>query len=705
MQTKSIFVILNVLFIPISLGITSLGLVQIIDSKYTVEDINHGFIFSVIWTSLGIIVCWQWVTWFLSHLLSFSASFKTEQLMMNIGLLLLASCLVITGIFSINDNPLYLNVCACPENYFGIDCTPCPGLDTDAGICSGHGTCDDTVFGQGTCACDQGYVGNECELCALHYTKSFDGDCVCERVWSGDKCEETVVGYDTSQYPYVFCKEGWSQTEAIASPTSVYWEHPKFWPVCGTCSPYFAGHADVNCKRCYGWDGSHPLTDDNVCNGHGDCWDNKNYEEKVWNTGLKDECTATNSVCEVDSDCEDSFNCGGRCRSIYRWPDGPTESWDKFFNGNLCHVNSDCNFPPSAYLGQILPPGWDLEGECTERTCCKEHKYGNASCYNCRGNDTYVNGVRTQKGSLVMGRMPPACDECPGWDNDIDVNGQTICNGKGTCLPMVDKFNEYTQMECKCQTDGDSTWKGDYCECLADSIYSDTCQQCVQGFYLPADINVSVTSEVATRASSKCFACPGAERGTGLGACSWKKGLGSCIYTDAVGEKHEETSDEFKNRLENVGKCSCTSQLLDVPVIAAKGERCDEAPPNFYKIPFESDWAMMSCPRTLPLDPDVCRNIGASDYVWDYIGVNGKPREACTQSCGGKPLEVSMCMDDYSSNETYINKTFNDKWRINIEDKGQCFCNGNDILPDADKEAHYYRGTNGLCVKSKVKLI
>ena len=38
-----------------------------------------------------------------------------------------------------------------------------------------------------------------------------------------------------------------------------------------------------------------------------------------------------------------------------------------------------------------------------------------------------------------------------------------------------------------------------------------------------------------------------------------------------------------------------------------------------------------------------------------------------------------------------------------IEQKGVCYCNGNDMLPDPTMEAHYYRGANGLCTKSKVK--
>ena len=42
----------------------------------------------------------------------------------------------------------------------------------------------------------------------------------------------------------------------------------------------------------------------------------------------------------------------------------------------------------------------------------------------------------------------------------------------------------------------------------------------------------------------------------------------------------------------------------------------------------------------------------------------------------------------------------------NIEDKGKCFCNGNNLAAEPTLyEYHYYRSFTGLCVKSKVKTI
>ena len=233
-------------------------------------------------------------------------------------------------------------------------------------------------------------------------------------------------------------------------------------------------------------------------------------------------------------------------------------------------------------------------------------------------------------------------------------------------MSMFNRLNEYTGMECKCQTDIEtgSQWRGKYCECLATSIYSDTCQKCVQGFYLPADIDASLIAGEATEAETQCLMCPGAENGTGLAACNWKKGLGSCIYADAVKtRKEDENNVNFQVRLSNIGKCACSNQLLDIPTVAATGAMCDEAPPNFYKMQIGSDWFMMSCPRTLPLGVEVCQSI-APHYIWNYIGTDGTPRQSCTQSCGGKPIEMSMCIDELASNHKYLEDTFSGKWKF-----------------------------------------
>ena len=74
---------------------------------------------------------------------------------------------------------------------------------------------------------------------------------------------------------------------------------------------------------------------------------------------------------------------------------------------------------------------------------------------------------------------------------------------------------------------------------------------------------------------------------------------------------------------------------------------------------------------------------------------------------------MTMCVDELSQKGGYLEQYYSGEWNFldgggavipsKIEQKGVCYCNGNDMLPDPTMEAHYYRGANGLCTKSKVK--
>ena len=126
MEPKALFVVLSTLLIPVGIGITGLGIAKINDSGYTLDEINHGFVFSALWVGLGVVIFWHWLIWFSAHLISFVRAYRTEQFMMNCGMLAMALIFIVTGILSMDSNPLYLNVCECKPDYWGIHCDDCP---------------------------------------------------------------------------------------------------------------------------------------------------------------------------------------------------------------------------------------------------------------------------------------------------------------------------------------------------------------------------------------------------------------------------------------------------------------------------------------------------------------------------------------------------------------------------------------------------
>lgn len=67
-----------------------------------------------------------------------------------------------------------LKVC-CPENYFGLECEPCPGYPD---VCSNNGKCKGagTRKGNGLCICDTGYAGHNCSECADKYYVAYKDD-------------------------------------------------------------------------------------------------------------------------------------------------------------------------------------------------------------------------------------------------------------------------------------------------------------------------------------------------------------------------------------------------------------------------------------------------------------------------------------------------------------------------------------------------
>ena len=620
---------LNASAICISIGImfvlTGIGIQYY--SEYQPPTLPLDWVLAAVWVCIGGSVSIHWWCWFASQRCTRVSTYRFEALITNIALLATALACLTVGWGSMGMQSFELPPCPCAPGFYGRLCEPCD--------CSGHGACDDGVDGTGECFCDALYDGLRCDACIKHAVGY--PSCACERVWTGDTCASCAIGFDCSAYPNVTCAVGWNQTGV----------GDDGYPICGECLPGFGGDPTKDCMPCLG--GVPP------CNDRGTCWDNVKYETSVWDCsgddcaegipegGVKDRCTRTFDVCTTDADCGTS-NCRGVCQSRFAPPVGPSAQWSNTFDDKPCTQNSDCNFAFDTSFTGVLPFNWWDEGRCTERVCCEEARYGNATCFDCVD----------ASGAPTIGRMAPACDACPGWNHTVDIDGQTICNGHGTCVPEIDIANDYVGMQCLCS----STWSESDCRCARG--LDGKCHACAQGFYLDVDV---VESALAGRGVSKpgaCNPCPGAEGGTGLAACNFLKGYGQCIYAE----------DVTPATLDRVGSCACTTSIDAPPQIAATGPECGDAPPGF----FERDGDILACPRVLRTGD--CRE-GAR---WTSTLQDGTTYETCVEMCGGAFGLVATC------------------------DDGSCTCNETDISPSPDIEMFYVKGFNGLCRKKITNL-
>lgn len=618
---------LNASIVCISVGIAIIlsGLGLQFYSSYNPPTLPLDWVLSATWVCIGGSITIHWWCWFAAQRCTRVRVYRFEALITNVTLLATALACLVVGWASMGFQSFELPDCPCAPDFYGPLCLPC--------MCSGHGLCDDGLTGTGECFCDARYDGLQCDACALH---AFGyPECVCERVWTGSACQECAVGFNCTAYPEVTCAEGWEMTGM----------GDDGFPICGACEPGFGGDPLKNCLPCLGGDPP--------CNDRGTCWDNVHYESRVWNCtgeacapgvpegGVKDQCTRTFEVCETDMDCGTS-NCRGVCQSRFAPPVGPSAQWSDTFDNLPCKQDSDCNFPFDTAFEGVLPFNWWDEGRCGERVCCEETRYGNATCFDC------VDAT----GAPTIGRMAPACDACPGWNHTVDINGQTICNGHGTCVPEINVNGDYLNMQCLCS----SVWSEDDCRCSrgADGL----CHACGSGFYLEVDPVASALQGKGVSKPGACLPCPGAEGGTGLAACNFLKGYGECIYA-------EDVVDAF----ERVGTCACTTAIDAPPQLAATGPECADAPPGFFK----QDENILPCPRVLRTGE--CRD-GAR---WNSTRADGTIYETCVEMCGGAFGLVGTC-----------------------NAQGSCECNSTDFLPDSSVQAFYEKGFNGLCRKKVI---
>uniref|UniRef100_A0A8C5P065 Stabilin 2 n=1 Tax=Jaculus jaculus TaxID=51337 RepID=A0A8C5P065_JACJA len=162
----------------------------------------------------------------------------------------------------------YLQPQCCP-GHWGPDCMECPG---GAGSpCSGRGTCDEGMEGNGSCSCQDGFGGTACETCAddnlfgpncsavcncvhgvCNNGLGGDGTCQCHSAYTGPSCDKQ-------------CPESIPECAALLCPET------------SRCSPSNEDKTKLECKCLPNYEGNgqscQPINPclQNICHPHAHC--------------------------------------------------------------------------------------------------------------------------------------------------------------------------------------------------------------------------------------------------------------------------------------------------------------------------------------------------------------------------------------------------------------------------------------------------
>ena len=344
---------------------------------------------------------------------------KKHKYTLGLWLTLLVSVVVfVSGVILLNHNPYNNFQQECEELEYlkhvpgqSPKCAPCNDCNYDVATCNPK---------TGACVCDNDGADPtlKCDAC-------FDGFSI------ESNCTQCRNHYSTSSF-CTKCQVGWNKASDCTT-CEVGWQGEH----CDECALGYFGNPSVSCEPC-------------ECE-FGTC-DSNTLRAAEFDASV---CTRTAQTCSASSDCGDSGNCAGVCRSQLQAP-GRAEVEE--YENKVCRSDSDCGNDVEFYYG-----------ECVEKVCCKEYKYGTGDCLNCPD-----------------GRKEPRCTLCPGYDSTYD----TYCNGHGTCIGTSNGA------VCGCETG----YSGLACQRGPDYT-------CVSGFY-----------------GTTCEACPGVTNLNGLSACNIKSG-------------------------------------------------------------------------------------------------------------------------------------------------------------------------------------
>ena len=283
----------------------------------------------------------------------------------------------------------------CAHGFYGPNCTGVCAVGS-AGVCEGHGLCDDGVAGTGECSCAAGYVGLECSL-------------ACPQAADASPCGHGTCAFQSPATAICHCHQDSAQGHWVG-------------PTCELCAP---GYAGPGCTLAC------PLD----CSGHGMCHDG------LAGDGL---CACDRgwggTRCSVECPGGAALPCNGRGECL---ADG-TCTCD-LSRGTGFWAGSDCLQCAAGYSG----PGCRMQCPVggPEAVACSGH--GVCAAGACVCDDGYCGDACTTVGSAACaafvcagdagrGRWGPDCvNLCPGVAAGAVCGGHGVCsagpNGTGAC--------------------------------------------------------------------------------------------------------------------------------------------------------------------------------------------------------------------------------------------------------------------------------
>ena len=490
---------------------------------------------------------------------------------------------------------------SCSGNYSGILCDPCPGT-LEGLTCGLHGTCNDTVAGDGMCtcdshhwdpltgcfACDENYYGPAClgacpggARCSGHGVcdngLGGSGACSCDAAWGGASCDSMCGGgVGNTCFGHGTCDVTVGACRCFFDGTDGHWAEPS----CSSCA--------------VGWTGSKCVascavaSDGLECSGHGYCGERG--------------CVCSGGFCSFDCSRTTTECSLAVCLTDTTW--GNEQTCGNGICGCDCpkHENKICSSQGVCDAGEYGT------GMCN----CYVGRSGKACEYDC-SSCSIEGGVCDELGVCYCntGYAGPNCDRaCPGAKNGVPCGGSArgSCSGGEQGTGLCTCLLGYAGTECLTQCAGgadnpcsghgtcsdvdgtctcttsrwDGYWGGTTCDTCLSPFLLPTCNETCPG-YIPSS-SVTCSGHGICNSNTRRCVCQVEKTGSWFGvqcdecspgffgaSCDLECPGGACNPCNGHGICNDGILGD--------GSCSCERSAINGNW---GGAMCDQCVHNFY---------------------------------------------------------------------------------------------------------------------------